>query len=87
MEFKSAKENSIMSKTVVAATPKARKPVGAKSPTHEEIALRAYHIFLERQGMPGNPSDDWARAERELLQRTPKKSKPRRKANVTSIAA
>jgi Protein of unknown function (DUF2934) len=87
MERKSAKEGSIMPKTPLAATPKSRKTTTAKSPTHEEIALRAYHIFLERNGAPGNPFDDWARAERELLQQTPKQSKPRRKSNVTSIAA
>jgi DUF2934 family protein len=32
-----------------------------------EIALRAYHIYLERGSAPGNELDDWTRAERELL--------------------
>ncbi|MGB8322070.1 MAG: DUF2934 domain-containing protein [Candidatus Acidiferrum sp.] len=55
-----------------------------KGPTQEEIALRAYHLYLERGGAPGNPLEDWTRAERELVEE-PKKA--RRKATVTSIAA
>jgi len=39
-----------------------RKPLGP-----EDIALRAYQIYLERAGAPGNSLDDWTRAERELL--------------------
>jgi len=53
-------------------------------PTAEEIALRAYQIYLERGGAPGNALEDWTRAERELLE---KSCKPRRKASVRSIAA
>lgn len=59
-------------------TPKATKP------TQEEIALRAYHIYLERNGAPGNPHEDWLRAEAELM--APAK-KPRGKSKVVSIAA
>lgn len=35
-------------------------------PTEEEIAVRAYHIYLERGDAEGNASDDWLQAEREL---------------------
>jgi len=28
--------------------------------------LRAYEIYLERGGLPGNELDDWLQAEREL---------------------
>ena len=35
-------------------------------PTDEEIAVRAYHIYLERGGVEGNPDDDWLQAKREL---------------------
>lgn len=46
-----------------------RKPRSTKrQPTHEEIALRAYQIYLERGGSPGNEFEDWARAERELVE-------------------
>jgi hypothetical protein len=35
-------------------------------PTHEQIARRAYEIFLTRGGQQGNPEHDWHQAEREL---------------------
>ena len=75
-------------KTRETSSSKPKKPRAAKRnvPTHEEIALRAYHIYLERDGAPGNPAEDWVRAERELLEQ-PKSRKPRRKATVTPIAA
>jgi Protein of unknown function (DUF2934) len=41
----------------------------------EKIAQRAYEIYLERQGAPGNPLEDWVRAERELLQKSHKTTK------------
>jgi len=65
---------------------KPSRTVKKQRPTHEQIALRAYHIYLERKGAPGNPFEDWARAERELLEDKPKKVR-RKKATVTSIAA
>ena len=37
-------------------------------PTEKEIAVRAYHIYLERGEAEGNPSDDWLQAERELAE-------------------
>lgn len=39
-----------------------------RPPTEEEIAMRAYHIYMERGGTEGNPTDDWLRAERELTE-------------------
>jgi hypothetical protein len=35
-------------------------------PSHEQIARRAYEIFLARDGQQGNPEQDWFQAEREL---------------------
>lgn len=43
------------------ATPRA-------GPTQEEIALRAYHIYLDRSTAEGSPIDDWLQAERELVE-------------------
>ena len=37
-------------------------------PTEEQIAVRAYHIYLERGGVDGDPLDDWLQAERELTE-------------------
>lgn len=57
----------------VAAT-KAVKPAPVKAapapvkaaPTREQIAKRAYEIFLARGQAHGHEKDDWAQAEREL---------------------
>ena len=39
---------------------------GNYTPSCEEIRLRAYEIYLERGGLPGDELDDWLQAEREL---------------------
>lgn len=60
------------------ATPSVRSPQGpgpvaritepksSSRPSHEQIARRAYEIFLSRNGAEGSPEQDWLRAEREL---------------------
>jgi Protein of unknown function (DUF2934) len=74
-----------MPMTRKASSPKLTKArtVG-NSPDRAEIALRAYQIYLERGGMPGNELDDWTRAERELLASN---GKPSRKPKPSSKAA
>ncbi|MBM3861001.1 MAG: DUF2934 domain-containing protein [Verrucomicrobia bacterium] len=37
-------------------------------PSHEQIAARAYQIYLERGCQNGHDMDDWLQAEYELLQ-------------------
>ena len=59
-----------MAKTMESASPASPKTRVAKSPTAEEIALRAYQIYLERGATPGNEFEDWIQAERELLGKT-----------------
>jgi Protein of unknown function (DUF2934) len=57
-----------MATTFDVAPRAARKSqVTKKSPTPEQIQNRAYEIYLERRGAPGNPVQDWLRAEQELL--------------------
>jgi hypothetical protein len=74
-----------MAKTGKSSSSALKKPQAAKSvPTQEEIARRAYEIYLERGGAPGHELEDWTRAERELLE---KGRKPRRKAGPTLVAA
>jgi hypothetical protein len=71
-----------MLKIVETSSPTPRKPRTAKSrPTPEQIQLRAYEIYLERRGAPGNELQDWVQAERELLQ------KPRKTARATKSKA
>jgi len=76
--------------TAANATPKARKaptPKVAPAPTHDEIALRAYHIYLQRNGAPGNPFEDWKRAEQELLAEAAKQKSRSRKSKIVPFAA
>jgi hypothetical protein len=75
-----------MSKTRASASPEVKKSkqVKRQPPTQEQIALRAYQIYLERNGAPGNPLEDWVRAELELAE-GPKKT--RSKTKIVSIAA
>jgi hypothetical protein len=47
----------------------ARSATGRPTPppyTHEEVAKRAYQLFIERGGQHGRDYDDWLSAEREL---------------------
>ena len=74
-----------MPKTKTSSPAKTKTPRAAKAkPSQEEIALHAYHIYLERNGAPGDPHADWLRAEAELIAK-PKKAA--RKSKVVSIAA
>jgi hypothetical protein len=74
-----------MATTKNGSSPKVTKSrTTLKSPGPEDIALRAYQIYLERAGAPGNPLDDWTRAERELLATN---GKPGRKPAAKSKAA
>ena len=46
--------------------PQADETSKRQATSHEEIRQRAYEIYLERNGRPGDELDDWLRAEREL---------------------
>jgi hypothetical protein len=71
-----------MLKIVETSSPAPRKSRAAKTrPTPEQIQLRAYEIYLERRGVPGNALQDWLQAERELLQ------KPRKAARTAKAKA
>jgi hypothetical protein len=41
----------------------------ANGSLEEEIRRRAYELYLERGGMPGNPSHDWLVAEQQVRSR------------------
>lgn len=59
-----------------------RSRTAKKPATHEQIQLRAYEIYLERNCTQGNPLDDWVRAERELLHQN---GKTRRTAKTAAV--
>jgi hypothetical protein len=75
-----------MAKTKQASSSMESKPAKARvtKPSHDEIAEKAFQIYLERNGAPGDPMQDWIRAEQELSA-TPKTA--RKKSKVVSIAA
>jgi hypothetical protein len=61
--------------TPTASTPHPRPHDDQPAPAHRDpapttatdhIEARAYEIFVQRGGEPGNPVDDWQRAEAEL---------------------
>jgi hypothetical protein len=54
---------------------RSKSPSTKRLTPQEKIQLRAYEIYLERNGAPGNPLEDWVRAEREVLQKARKNSK------------
>lgn len=79
-----------MAKTKMMETPPVPQKPQAPSnlPTPEEIALRAYYIYLQRAGAPGDEVADWVQAERELMRESAEENgKVKRKASVKSIAA
>jgi hypothetical protein len=74
-----------MSKMKEAPAPKSKKAATLKyKPTQDQIAARAYEIYLQRGATPGDPMQDWLRAEHELT--TPAK-KSRSKSKVITFAA
>ena len=73
-----------MPKTKEAPAPKAEKAAVISTLPQDQIAARAYQIYLERGSTPGDPMQDWLRAERELAA-PPKKS--RSKSKVITFAA
>ena len=49
------------------SVPGAEKTEGLAHSKHEQdIRIRAYEIYLQRGGQPGNELEDWLQAEREL---------------------
>jgi hypothetical protein len=49
---------------VASATEAAKLP-----PSHEEIAMRSYELYLQRGAVDGYHEQDWLQAEAELLSR------------------
>lgn len=73
------KKSTTTTKTTTAKRAPAKKPTTAKmtvapktvtaaTPTHDEIARRAYQLFEDRGFQHGHDIEDWKRAEAELTQ-------------------
>lgn len=54
--------------------------------SHEEIASRAYALFLARGGQPGDDLADWFHAEAELLGEKSRASLPREIARIAQLS-
>jgi hypothetical protein len=61
-----SKRNVTLEHDVSPIQPHPQDTSGNHAPSHEETRRRAYEIYLERDGLPGDALDDWLRAEREL---------------------
>ncbi len=48
---------------------KSNRAGGGPRPGQDEIARRAYELFLQRGSVPGHETDDWLQAETELTLR------------------
>jgi DUF2934 family protein len=46
--------------------PQAEDASANHAPNHDEISRRAYEIYLERGGLPGQELEDWFQAESEF---------------------
>jgi hypothetical protein len=46
---------------------KSNRASGGPQPSQDEIAQRAYELYLQRGSVPGHETDDWLQAEAELL--------------------
>lgn len=73
-----------MAKTRKTSSPVAKSLSAGGQPTRDQIALRAYEIYLERGGEPGHELEDWTQAELEL---STKNGRSQRKVSPKSIAA
>lgn len=78
------KTGSSVTRATKRAPTLAPAPADKRMPTQEQIARRAYQIYLERGGAPGHALEDWTRAESELIQ---KNGKANRKTAGKSVAA
>ena len=65
-----------MSNPITRSAPRSGQQIAETHPTHEEIELRAYQIYVERGGAQGNELEDWLQAEFELIEKYGKPGQP-----------
>ena len=71
-----------MAKAIEGPFPKGVPGAAEGHHTSEEIAVRAYEIYLERGATPGQDVDDWLQVEAELSE---KQKKPERMAKSAQV--
>jgi hypothetical protein len=60
------KKSTAKAKAKPKASPAKKPKAPAAVPTQDEIAARAYDLYLQRGRAPGDPVADWLQAEGEL---------------------
>lgn len=50
-----------------APKPKKTKELASELPVEEKIRMRAYELYLQRQGRGGSPEQDWFQAAAEIF--------------------
>jgi hypothetical protein len=71
-----------MSNPIGRSAPRSGQQIAERHPTHEEIELRAFQIYVGRGGAPGNDLEDWLQAEFELIKKYERTGQP---AKVTGF--
>ena len=71
-----------MSNPLGRSAPGSGQQIAERQPTHEEIELRAYQIYVERGGAQGNELEDWLQAEFELIEKYGKTDQTARTTGV-----
>jgi Protein of unknown function (DUF2934) len=71
-----------MNKPTEKSSSESQPQTASEAPTREEIELRAYQIYAERDGAHGQDVEDWLQAERELVE---KYGKPVQKAKAAAV--
>jgi hypothetical protein len=80
------REINAMSKPAVKLNQPSEQPIPAQAPgqaTHDEIAQRAYQLYLLRGGAEGHDLEDWLQAEQEIVQETTATAIPENSQNRT----
>jgi hypothetical protein len=71
-----------MNNPIEKSSPESQPQTVPSAPTREEIELRAYQIYVARDGAHGQDVEDWLQAERELVE---KYAKPVQKAKAAAV--
>ena len=82
LETRNSSEGGVMNNPTEKSSLESQAQTVPGAPTHEEIELRAYQIYVERGGTHGQDVDDWLQAERELVE---KYSQPVPKARAATV--
>jgi hypothetical protein len=64
-----ASTQPVSTSDMVAGTSRNSVIEGAETMNIDDVRRRAYELYEERGGIPGNDADDWLRAEQELRSR------------------